>query len=437
MKQLIITALAGSAIASAADPSTYEEFQASAGYTLFTVNNLWICISAALVFIMHLGFASLEAGLCQRKNTSNIIFKNVWIISTGLLTYFLWGFNAHYPCGNWLIENVLALGSPAQINPLGASDADTISGFTSTYNEGYTSSSDFIFQGMFAATAATIVSGAAAERVKLSTFMIYSVLLVTFGYTTAGSWHWGEGFLNQMGFADFAGSTVVHAFGGFAALAFIIVLGPRHDKFTANGVRPILPSNVPLANIGVFLLILGWFGFNGGSVLSADPKGVGHVFTTTALAAVGGALGTMLTDFFINKKPDVTMALNGFLAGLVGITAGADVISPAMSIVVGFIAGVIVVFSVMAMDGLKLDDPVGAVSVHGVCGIWGTIAVAAFGGANWGVQFAGIAAVCAFAFVFSFVVAFILKAIMGIRVDREEEVKGLDVAEHGSPAYNE
>ena len=443
MKQLIITALAGSALAFGADPSTYEEFAATSAFTLFTVNNLWICISAALVFIMHLGFASLEAGLCQRKNTSNIIFKNVWIISVGLISYFMWGFVAHYP-SEWWIEGILSKGGVADLNPL-KEGADHIANYSNAYLESepgardgaFTVSSDFIFQGMFAATAATIVSGAAAERVKLSAFMIYATLLVTFGYTIAGSWHWGGGFLKGMGFVDFAGSTVVHAFGGFAALAFIIVLGPRHDKFTPNGVRPILPSNVPLANIGVFLLILGWFGFNGGSVLKADPKAVGHVFVTTALAAMGGAIGTIITDWTITKKPDVTMALNGFLAGLVGITAGADVISPFWAIIVGFIAGIIVVFSVLAMDSLKLDDPVGAVSVHGICGIWGTIAVAIWGGANFGVQLAGIASVCAFAFVFSLVTALIIKAFIGIRVDREEESKGLDVAEHGSPAYND
>ncbi len=437
MKQLITTILAGSAVALAAEPTNYNEFAASPDFALFTINNLWICISAALVFVMHLGFASLEAGLCQRKNTSNIIFKNVWIISIGLVSYFFWGFNAHYPGDAWIIAGILPQGSIAGINPLGADAATQVANYTSSYAD-YTISSDFIFQGMFAATAATIVSGAAAERVKLLSFMIYATLLVTFGYTIAGSWHWGGGFLAslEVPFYDFAGSTVVHAFGGFAALAFIMVLGARHDKFTANGARPILPSNVPLANLGVFLLILGWFGFNGGSVLSADPQLVGHVFVTTALAAMGGAIGTMFTDFLIHKKPDVTMALNGFLAGLVGITAGADVISPANAILVGAIAGVIVVLSVMALEALKLDDPVGAVSVHGICGIWGTLAVAFFAEADLMSQLTGIGAVCAFAFIFSGLIALALKYTLGIRVDKDEELEGLDLAEHGSSAYN-
>ena len=288
---------------------------------------------------------------------------------------------------------------------------------------------------MFAATAATIVSGAVAERVKLIPFLIFATLLVAIAYPIAGSWHWGTGFLNEKGFGDFAGSTVVHAFGGFAALACVIVLGPRAGKYTSSGVKPILPHNLPLATIGVFLLFLGWFGFNGGSVLSADPQGVSTVFVTTTLAACAGAIATMLTSWIVLKKPDLSMTLNGFLAGLVGITAGADVISPTLSIVTGAIAGVIVVFSVLLFDKIKIDDPVGAISVHGICGIWGTLAVAVFGGGNFGVQLLGIAAVCGFAFVFSFVFFFLIKLVMGVRVDEQEESEGLDVAEHGAPAY--
>jgi len=230
---------------------------------------------------------------------------------------------------------------------------------------------------------------------------------------------------------------VVHAFGGFAALACVLILGPRRGKYTSEGTKPILPHSLPLAAIGMFLLFLGWFGFNGGSVLSADPQGVSTVFVTTALAACGGAIGTMATSWIVLKKPDLSMALNGFLAGLVGITAGADAISPTMSVVVGIIAGVLVVFSVLFFDKMKIDDPVGAISVHGICGIWGTLAVAFFGGADLVVQLTGIVAVCAFAFVFSFAVFFVLKMVMGVRVDEQEESEGLDVAEHGSPAYAE
>jgi Amt family ammonium transporter len=293
---------------------------------------------------------------------------------------------------------------------------------------------------MFAATAATIVSGAVAERVKLSSFMIYSAILVAFGYTIAGSWHWGEGFLNQMEvpFYDFAGSTVVHGFGGAAALAAVIILGPRAGKYTKNGIKPILPSNLPLATIGVFLLFFGWFGFNGGSVLSAAPGPLGLVFTTTALAAAAGGVASILVSWIVLKKPDLSMALNGLLAGLVSITAGADAVSVWSSVAMGAIGGVIVVFSILFLDKIKIDDPVGAISVHGVVGIWGTIAVALFSDASTiGSQFIGVIAVYAFAFIFSFIVFYIIKLIMGVRVDEKEEHEGLDVAEHGSPAYNE
>jgi Amt family ammonium transporter len=399
-------------------------------YTQFLVDNIWVLIAAFLVFLMHLGFCTLESGLCQKKNVVNILFKNCWIISIGLLTYYFWGFNAHYP--GWDGEGFFAMGSAVGHGP-----EMKLLMETNLYYEAYTVWTDFLFQGMFAATAATIVSGAVAERVKLTSFMIFSVLLVGIAYPWAGSWHWGGGFLNGMGFADFAGSTVVHAFGGFAALACVIVLGPRAGKYTANGVKPILGHSMPMAAIGVFLLFFGWFGFNGGSVLSAESASVSYVVTTTALAAVGGAIGSIIVGWGLLKKPDLSMALNGFLAGLVGITAGPDVIGTTASIFVGLIAGGLVVVSILFFDKIKIDDPVGAISVHGVCGIWGTLAVAIFGGGDLIVQLTGIASVCIFAFVFSFAVFFVLKMIMGVRVDAEEESEGLDVAEHGAPAYAE
>lgn len=425
---------AGTLLAQDDPPTDYAKFEGSAEYVKFALNNLWILISAALVFLMHLGFASLESGLCQSKNTVNILFKNCFIIAMGVLTYYLVGFNTHYPA-EWQMDGFLGLGGPAGAE---AGSAD----FTSEYNPGYTYWSDFIFQAMFAATAATIVSGAVAERVKLGSFLIFATLLVAFAYPIAGSWHWGTGFLSRLGggdaaFYDFAGSTVVHAFGGFAALACVLILGPRAGKYTKEGLKPILPSNLPLATIGAFLLFLGWFGFNGGSVLSADAQGVSTVFVTTALAACAGALASIATAWIVLKKPDLSMALNGFLAGLVGITAGADAISPSMSLVAGGVAGVLVVFSIMFFDKIKVDDPVGAISVHGVCGIWGTLAVAFLSdAATLSSQLIGIVSVCAFAFVFSFALFFILKLIMGVRVDADEESEGLDVAEHGAPAYN-
>ena len=402
----------------------------SSALTPWLTHNIWVLIAAFLVFIMHLGFCTLESGLCQKKNTVNILFKNCWIISIGILTYYLWGFNAHYP--GWEGEGFFAMGSAASYSP-----QELLTHATNLYHASYTWWTDFIFQAMFAATAATIVSGAVAERVKLTSFMIFSVLLVGIAYPWAGSWHWGGGFLNGLGFIDFAGSTVVHAFGGFAALACVIVLGPRAGKYTASGVKPILGHSLPLAAIGVFLLFFGWFGFNGGSVLAAEPHLVSLVITTTSLAAVGGAIGSIIVGWGMLKKPDLSMALNGFLAGLVGITAGPDVIAPTNSIIVGLIAGALVVVSILFFDKIKIDDPVGAISVHGICGIWGTLAVAIFGGGDFLVQLAGIGAVCAFSFVFSIIVFGVLKVAMGVRVSAEEEAEGLDVAEHGAPAYTD
>jgi Amt family ammonium transporter len=300
---------------------------------------------------------------------------------------------------------------------------------------------DFIFQAMFAATAATIVSGAVAERVKLTSFMIFAVLLVGFAYPITGGWKWGEGWLDQMGFYDFAGSSVVHAFGGFAALACVLILGPRRGKYTKEGLKPILPSNMPLASIGAFLLWFGWFGFNGGSVLSAAPNAISYVIVTTSLGAAAGGLGAMVCSWITLKKPDLSMSLNGILAGLVGVTAGADQLSLLGAVIAGCVAGILVVLAVLFFDKIKVDDPVGAISVHGVCGVWGTLAVGLpfltlpDAGAPFGVQLLGTVSIGAFAFIFSFVVFLILKMVMGVRVDEQEESEGLDVAEHGSPAY--
>ena len=410
-----------------------EEYIASEGYATFTVNNLWICISAALVFIMHLGFTTLEAGLTQKKNAVNIIFKNVWILTTGVLLYAAWGFNAMYPGEmgvDW--DGYFAMGSW-----FGQSLSDP-SMTTAEYNAGYTWWGDFIFQAMFAATAATIVSGAVAERVKLPVFMLFATLLVGFAYPVTGSWKWGGGWLDDMGFYDFAGSSVVHAFGGFAALACAMILGPRAGKYSAEGIKPIIGHNLPLAAIGVFLLWLGWFGFNGGSALSADPKAVSYVFVTTSLAACAGAVTSILASWALMKKLDVTMALNGILAGLVGITAGADTVGEGASIIIGAIAGVLVVISILAFDNIKIDDPVGAISVHGVCGIWGTVAVGLFSfdpAHNLQTQLIGTLAIGAFGFAFSFVVFSIFKFTLGVRVSAEEEQLGLDLSEHGMAAY--
>jgi Amt family ammonium transporter len=390
---------------------------------------LWTVIAAALVFLMHLGFATLESGLCQQKNVVNVLFKNVFIISIGVITYAFFGFNTHYPgdFNGWFSWG-------GMIGDLNADGGNTWGyGGLGLAMTGY---GDFIFQAMFAATGATIVSGAVAERVKLGAFMIFAVIFVGVAYPIAGSWHWGGGVLAEMGFKDFAGSTVVHAFGGFGALACVMVLGPRKGKYTESGIKPIPAHSFPLAAIGVFLLMFGWYGFNGGSVLSAEPSALGLVFTTTTLGATAGALGAIAISWIMLKKPDLSMALNGILAGLVGITANADVISVTSAIIIGFITGVIVVFSIITLDKAKIDDPVGAISVHGVCGIWGTIATAIFAdGFDFMVQLKGALLVSVFAFAFAYIVFSILKAVMGVRVSEEEEDRGLDIAEHGQEAY--
>ena len=401
-------------------------------YDFFTTSMLWTVIAAALVFLMHLGFATLESGLCQQKNVVNVLFKNVFIISIGVVTYAFFGFNTHYPgdFNGWFSWG-------GMIGDLNADGGNTWGyGGLGLAMTGF---GDFIFQAMFAATGATIVSGAVAERVKLGSFMIFAVLFVGFAYPVAGSWHWGGGYLASLDipFKDFAGSTVVHAFGGFGALACVMVLGPRKGKYTENGIKPIPAHSFPLAAIGVFLLMFGWYGFNGGSVLSAEPGALGLVFTTTTLGACAGALGAIAVSWFMLKKPDLSMALNGLLAGLVGITANADVISVGSALIIGLIAGAIVVVSIIFLDKSKIDDPVGAISVHGVCGIWGTIAVAIFGEGDFSMasQIQGALLVSAFAFVFSYAVFSILKAVMGVRVSEEEEERGLDISEHGQEAY--
>ena len=404
-------------------------------FDFFTTSMLWTVIAAALVFLMHLGFATLECGLTQSKNTVNILFKNTFIISMGILTYAVIGFNTHYPCGEWsLISNWLSFGSPID---LGMGDVPGNDDFSyGGVGLAMTAYGDFIFQAMFAATGATIVSGAVAERVKLLPFMIFVTLLVGIAYPVIGSWHWGGGWLSEAGFYDFAGSSVVHAFGGFAALACVMILGPRAGKYVDGKIKPIPGHSMPLAAIGVFLLFLGWFGFNGGSVLSANPGPLGLVFTTTALAGVAGCLAAMFFSWIFLKKPDISMALNGILAGLVGITAGADSMGPWAAVIVGAIAGVIVVLSIIFFDSIKIDDPVGAISVHGVCGIWGTVAVGIFGGASLSTQIIGTLSVSVAAFIFAYVVFSIVKAIMGVRVTPEEEAEGLDLAEHGQSAYS-
>lgn len=410
----------------AAEAVAQADVAADVAFGLLTANNIWMMLATALVFIMHLGFAGVEAGFGQAKNTVNILFKNTLTPIIGIVTYFICGFNLMYP-GEF--NGVLGF---AGFGLESSATADVTSGYASG---GYTYWTDFLFQAMFAATAATIVSGAVAERVKLSAYMIFTLIFVGVVYPIIGSWQWGGGFLSELGFYDFAGSTLVHSVGGWGALAGIIVIGPRLGKYVDGKVIDKPGSSVPLAVIGVFLLWLGWFGFNGGSVLSADPALTSFVLVTTSLAACAGGLGAFLMSYIVFKRMDLGMVLNGILAGLVGITAGADVIEPNSALIVGFIAGLIVVLSAITLDKFKLDDVVGAVSVHLTCGIWGTLAVGIFGGGDFMAQVIGVLACGATAFICAFIIFFVLKVTIGIRVSEEHEKEGLDSHEHGIRGY--
>ena len=396
---------------------------------LLTINNVWMMICTALVFFMHTGFAFLEIGLTRQKNTINILFKNIFIITAGLLLYYIGGFNLMYP-GEF--NGFLGFAGFGIDAPLASGTLDL------GYNEGYTYWTDFLFQGMFAATAATIVSGAVAERMKIGAFMIFTVLYVGLIYPIAGSWKWGGGFLDQLGFYDFAGSTLVHSVGGWAALVAVWLLGPRIGKFK-NGIAQAIPGhNIPLATAGVLILWLGWFGFNGGSVLSADPTLTSLTLVTTCLAAAAGGIVAASVSLIRYKNLDLTMFLNGILGGLVGITAGADVMTPESAILIGAIAGALIVFAVSFIDAIKLDDPVGAIAVHLICGIWGTLAVGLFSTNSehtFLIQLTGVACYAVFCIIASFLILFTLKKTVGIRVSEKEELEGLDAHEHGMDAY--
>lgn len=400
--------------------------------TVLTINNVWMMLCTALVFFMHLGFAFLEIGLTRQKNTINVLFKNIFIITIGLLLYYVIGFSLMYP-GNF--NGFIGFSGFGLQAPLTSKAILDLS-----YNEGYTYWTDFLFQGMFAATAATIVSGAVAERIKLGPFMLFVIFYIGIVYPIAGSWKWGGGFLDKLGFYDFAGSTLVHTVGGWAALVAIIILGPRIGKFDSQG-KPLIifGHNIPLATAGVLILWLGWFGFNGGSVLSANPEATSLTLVTTCLAAAAGGVASFVVSTLRYKNYDLTMFLNGILGGLVGITAGADQMSPMDAIAIGSIAGILIVLGIACIDKLKLDDPVGAIAVHLFCGVWGTLAVGIFGKlAGWQqflYQFIGTFVYGIVCITASFLIFFILKKTVGIRVSKEEELNGLDLHEHGMNAY--
>ena len=403
---------------------------------LLTINNVWMMICTALVFFMHLGFSFLEIGLTRQKNTINILFKNFFIITMGLIAYCLIGFNLMYPGDFNIIGNGILGFAGAGLDSATAADLG--------YNNGYTYWTDFLFQGMFAATAGTIISGAVAERIKINSFMLIVFIYITIVYPIVGSWQWGSGFLStlteKVGFCDFAGSTLVHSVGGWAALIIISLLGARKDKFDSSGNPVAIPgSNIPLSAAGVLILWLGWFGFNGGSVLSADPANTSLVLVTTCLAAAAGGIGASLLSTLLYKNLDITMFMNGILGGLVGITAGADQMGPTEAIIIGSIGGVIVVLGVAFLDKCKLDDPVGAIPVHLFAGIWGTLAVGIFGASagfsQFMVQLASVGIVGLFCVICTLIITLIVKSVIGLRVSEQEEEQGLDLAEHGTKAY--
>ena len=406
---------------------------------LLTSNNVWMMICTALVFFMHLGFSFLEIGLTRQKNTINILFKNFFVITMGLLVYCGFGFNLMYPGDFGIIDGVLGFAGFG-LDPGMDYDQLTYAG------GGYTYWTDFLFQGMFAATAATIISGSVAERIKIGSFMLIAFLYVSFIYPVVGSWQWGGGFFStfteELGFYDFAGSTLVHSVGGWGALVVIYFLGARKGKFDTDGKPLAIPgSNLPLSAAGVLILWLGWFGFNGGSVLSADPALTSLTLVTTCLAAAAGGIGAAVISGILYKNLDLTMFMNGVLGGLVGITAGADQMLPGSAIIIGLIAGGIVVFSVAFLDKCKLDDPVGAIPVHLFCGIWGTLAVGIFGelaGFNqFMIQLACVGITGVFCIIGATIITLLTKSIIGLRVDEKEEENGLDIAEHGTRAYGD
>jgi ammonium transporter, Amt family len=410
------------------------------GINAYAIDNMFLMICAVLVLFMQAGFALVESGFNSAKNTVNILFKNVMDLCIGMILFFIVGYGLMYPgdAGNGIIGF-------AQIG-IGGLGADPAAGNLAPQV-------DWLFQVAFAATAATIVSGAVAGRLKFHAYLVYSAVLTAFIYPISGYWKWGGGFLDSWGFYDFAGSLVVHACGGFAALAGAIVLGPRIGRFGKDGKPKAMPGhNLPLAALGVFILLIGWFGFNPGSQLAIvgedNTNAVMLIAVNTLLAAGAGGFVAMITTWILHKKPDLTMAANGILAGLVGITANCDGVENWEAIVIGAVAGVLVCAGVKLLDKLKIDDPVGAFPVHGLCGIWGGIAVAIFGSyegcstqaigdyGNWVAQIAGSIIIPLWSFVTMFILFSILKAIGMLRVSKEEEIRGLDLGEHGEEAYH-
>ncbi len=405
--------------------------------TTYTINTLIMMLAAVLVLLMQPGFAMLEVGLNSAKNTVNILFKNVMDLSVGVLLFLVIGYGLMYPgddyAGGWLGFGGSFVSRDAE---------------TPNMSAGWSNSADFLFQVAFAATAATIVSGAVAGRMKFASYLVYSAFLTGLIYPISGMWKWGGGFLAELGFQDFAGSVVVHAVGGFAGLAGALVLGPRIGRFVKGKSIPMPGHNIAFAALGVFILWVGWYGFNPGSQLTffgaANAEATTFIALTTTIAAAAGAVTAMVVAWILFKKPDVTMALNGVLAGLVGITANCDRVTQGGALVIGAVAGILVVVGVLLLDRLKIDDPVGAFPVHGLCGVWGGLATGLFGTLPTaemtrmgfiGIQVLSTAIIVAWAFVTMFGLFLALKFLGILRVSPEEEQSGLDISEHGMHAY--
>ncbi len=406
---------------------------------VFLINNLWLLVASILVIFMNAGFAMVEAGLCRQKNATNILTKNLIVFALAASAYWLIGYSFMY--GDPVIPGVLFYGKGG---PLGLFFDPTVTPEMVT-DGSLVPSVDFLFQVAFAGTAATIVSGLVAERIKFGEFVIFSLVLVAVIYPIAGSWQWNGGWLNQLGFIDFAGSTIVHSVGAWAGLVGAMLLGPRIGKFSDGRTQAIPGHNLAIATLGCLILWIGWYGFNPGSQLAMDAA-VPYIAVTTTLGAAGGGIAGTLVSQITSGKPDLTMTINGILAGLVGVTAGCDGFSMPAAWVVGFIAGALVVFSVGFIDSLGIDDPVGAFSVHGTCGMWGTLAVGLFnmdaglftgnGFGQLGLQILGIVSYGLFAVITTWIVWSVIGGLFGgIRVTEAEEIEGLDISEHGMEAY--
>ncbi|MEM9436573.1 MAG: ammonium transporter [Pseudomonadota bacterium] len=435
MKLTKILPLAAAAIA-LPSLAVAQEAPAVSDEVVWIFNSLLFLIGGFLVFFMAAGFAMLEGGLVRSKNVTMQMTKNVALFSIAAIMYWLIGYNLMYPLGDWAIEGYFSALFPqvAVLEPVGVALADAD-------DPAYASTgSDYIFQLMFCAATASIVSGALAERIKLWPFLIFVAVLTGFIYPLTASWQWGGGWLSEnIGFSDFAGSTVVHACGAAAALAGAIVLGPRVGKYKDGKVNPMPGSNLALATLGMFILWLGWFGFNGGSQLAMGSAGdvadVSRIFSNTNMAAASGAVAALILTQVMYGKPDLTMVLNGALAGLVSITAEPLAPTLGLALLIGAVGGVIVVFTVPLLDKMKIDDVVGAIPVHGFAGIWGTFAVVLTGTSTVVAQVIGMVAIIGATFVLSLIVWIILKGIIGIRVSEEDEIAGLDMSEMGMEAY--